>query len=251
MTEKCRISIISKPSDSNKKYVIFLGDVNEKDKNYLDKLHNELRFLCDFKAIIKESNIIPDNYDEILSFQIRHNIVRKIWFTGVIEETTLSLLAPELYDTTCMVPLFSESIPRSVSPKGVIHPGIIFIFPPFTDPFIRGKLVDICFDSADGREMFFYLMGGPKIQKIRASELTKRYLLSCKVEDKNIICGGEECKDVTCIKEAINMVNFFSNSGNEEVLIVVNRPDLNNVMNYIRSEKILGLIDKKVRLLCD
>jgi len=254
MADKCRISIVSKSRDSNKKYLVFLGDVKEKDVKYLINLNSELRFLCDFNATIKENNIIPDNLDEILAFQIRHNIDRKISFTGVIEEKTIHLLAPELYDISCMVPLFSESIKRSLSPKGVIYPGIIFIITPFTDPVIRGKIINICFDSADGRITFFYLMGGGghKIQEnLTSCELTKRYLLSCKVEDKNIICGDEDCKDLTCIKEAINMVNFLCNSGNEEIIIAVNRLDLKEIMNYIRFEKSLGLISKKVRLICD
>ena len=252
MEEKCKMGLIAKPRDPRKNYLLFLGEIKEENEQVLYNLHKELRFLCKCNATISGEKAFPDNAEEIVAFQKKYNIEQKFWFTGVVEEKVMRLLPPQLYDITCMVPLFSDVIPRSVKPTGNSQPGIFFIFPSCVDPFIRGKIIDNCFDAAGNREISFYLFGDNHhgINKIKTSELSRRYLLSCGVEDKNIVCSQEgQTKD--WLLEAIDMIKFITSDGEEEIVIAVNRDSVNMFMNYIRSEKFFGRIDKKVRIICD
>ena len=249
MTEKCTIGLVAKSRDPRNNYLLFLGEIKEKDQKLLYNLHKELRFLCKFNATIIDSSILPDNADEILSFQKKYNIEPKILLTGIVEEKTIKLLAPELYDITCMVPLFSDTVTR-IKPIHNSKSKVFFIFPRCIDPFIRGKIIDTCFEASDVREMFFYLIGYIYvINKIKTSNLTKRYLLSCGVEDKNIICD-EEDQGHGWLVEAINMIKFITPDEDPEILIAVDRELMNVLMNYIRFEKAAGRIDKKVRIIC-
>ena len=116
MTEKCSIGLVAKSSEPKKNYLLFLGEIKEKDEKLLYVLHKELRFLCKFNASIVDSSILLDNAEEILAFQKKYNIEPKISVTGVVEEKSIQLLAPELYDITCMVPLFSDKVMRNVKP---------------------------------------------------------------------------------------------------------------------------------------
>ena len=251
MRKKCKIGIISKPRDPTKNYLLFLGETNEQDEKLLYNLHKELRFLCNFNAVIEESNAQPDNIEEILCFQKKYNIEPKIWFTGVVEEKIIRLLAPQLYDISCMVPLFSDQIQRSVKPSGNSQPGVFFIFTDCVDPFMRGKIIDNCFEATGDREISFYLLGSNYgINRLKTCDLSRRYLLSCGVEDKNIICCGEGQNQGWLI-EAINMIKFVTGNGEQEIVIAVNRESINMFMNYIRSEKAFGRIDRKVRIISD
>jgi hypothetical protein len=183
MTEKCSIGLVAKPRDPRKNYLLFLGEIKEKDEKLLYDLHKELRFLCKFNAAIVGSSILLDNAEEILAFQKKYNIEPKISLTGIADEKTIKLLSPELYDITCMIPLFSDTVTRSVKPICNSKSKVFFIFPRCNDPFMRGKIIDTCFEAAGEREMFFYLIGCIYgINKIKTSILTKRYLLSCGVE---------------------------------------------------------------------
>jgi hypothetical protein len=250
MTEKCRFGLVAKPRDSRNNYLLFLGEINEKDEKLLYNLHKELRFLCKFKAAIVGNDILPDNAEEILAFQKKYNIEPKFSVSGVIKEKTLRLLAPELYDITCMVPLFSDTVMRNIKPICNLQSKVFFIFPRCNDPFMRGKIIDTCFEAAAEREMFFYLIGCIYgINRIKTSILTRRYLRSCGVEDKNIVCDGED-QGHDWLFEAINMIKFITPDENPEILIAVDRELMNVLMNYIRSEKASGRIDKKVRIIC-
>ena len=250
MTEKCSIGLVAKSSEPKKNYLLFLGEIKEKDEKLLYVLHKELRFLCKFNASIVDSSIHLDNAEEILAFQKKYNIEPKISVTGVVEEKSIQLLAPELYDITCMVPLFSDKVIRNVKPICNSKSKVFFIFPRCIDPFIRGKIIDTCFEAANEREMFFYLIGCIYgINKIKTSKLTKRYLLSCGVEDKNIICDKED-QGHGWLVEAINMIKFITPDEDPEILIAVDRELMKVLMNYIRSEKASGRIDKKVRIIC-
>ena len=250
MTEKCRIGIIARPRDPRKDYLLCLGETNQKDEKFLCDLHKELRFLCKFNAIIDGINILPDNAEEILAFQKKYNIDQKIWVTGDPKEKIIKLLAPELYDITCMVPVFSDTIPRTVKPTCNSQIRVFFICPSCADPFMRGKIIDTCFDAAGEREMSFYLIGGTYgINRIKTCDLMRRYLLSCGVEDKNIVCDGADHGQGWLV-EAINMVKFYTSGGDEEIVIAVDRDSMNIFTNYMRSEKAVGRIDKKVRIIC-
>jgi hypothetical protein len=210
MTKKCTFGLVAKSRDPRNNYLLFLGEIKEKDEKLLYNLHKELRFLCKFNAAIVDNSILPDNADEILAFQKKYNIEPKILLTGLVEEKTIKLLSPELYDITCMVPLFSDTVTRSIKQIHNSQLKVFFILPRCNDPFIRGKIIDTCFEAAGEREMFFYLIGYIYgINKIKTSNLTKRYLLSCGVEDKNIV-WDEEDHGHGWLDEAINMIKIIT-----------------------------------------
>lgn len=250
MTEKCSIGLVAKPRDPKKNYLLFLGEIKEKDEKLLYDLYKELRFLCKFDASIVGNKVFPDNAEEILAFQKKYNIEPEISVTGLEEEKSIKLLAPELYDITCMIPLFSDTVTRSIKPNCNSKSKVFFIFPRCNDLFIRGKIIDACFEAAGEREMFFYLIGCIYgINKIKTTNLTKRYLRSCGVEDKNIVCD-EEDQGNGWLLEAINMIKFITPDEDPEILIAVDREFMKVIMNYIRFEKASGRIDRKIRIIC-
>jgi hypothetical protein len=254
MIDKCRFGLIAKSRDPRKNYFVFLGEIKEENEDRLYDLHKELRFLCNFNATISLDliNVVPDNIEEILAFQNKYNIDKKISFAGIVDEKFIRLSSPQLYDISCMIPLFSDADKRSIKPNGKSYPGIFFILPACEDPFIRGKIIDNCFDAANGREISFYLLGEKyMLNKIKTCELSRRYLLSCGLEDKNIVCSDQGNNKEGWLVEAIDMIKFITGDGNEEIVIAVNRESVNLFMNYIRSEKSFNRITKKVRIICN
>jgi hypothetical protein len=247
----CRIGLVAKPCDSTQNYFINLGEVICKDISKLYNLHTDMRFLCAFKARKEGDIAYLDNIEELLAIQRRYNIVNKITINGVVKKKIMKLLSPELYDITCMVPLFTDKICRSIKPKGDKNNIVIFILFPYSDPIIRGKIIDNCFSILGDRESIFYVLGDCHGQNtISTCYLSRRYLLTCEIEDKNIILSKyDEFPD--CILDAFNMINFMFPDKKMTTYIGVSREDITKVMKHIRLIKTQKLIDKKVSLICD
>jgi hypothetical protein len=251
----CRIGLVAKPCDSSQNYFINLGEVSDpiirEDISKLYNLHMDMRFLCAFKAFREGDIAIPDNIEELFAIQKRYNITNKILINGVVEQKIMKLLSPELYDITCMVPLFTDKICRSIQQKGRKNPIVIFILFPYTDPIIRGKIIDNCFSILGDRESNFYVLGDRQGQNtISTCYLSRRYLLTCGIEDKDIILSKYD-EFPGCILDAFNMIKFIFQAREMTTYICVSREDITNVMKYIRLAKKHTSIDTKVSLICD
>lgn len=252
---KCKIGVISKPRDLKQVCFLILGEIFDRsireNVNTLYELHENLRYLCPFKAKIKDRDVIPDNIEEISALQNRYKLTRKIWMKGNIQNSEMKFFSPELYDLSCMVPLFPTKVSRSICPKGDVLPLRMFILLPYTDPIVRGEIVDNCFRVLDGHKACFYTIGELDGKNTRAScDLSRRYLLTCGVENDNISSNKyDEFPD--CILEALNMIKFILPDVEMQVFIAVQREDMNRIMNHIRLANKLGILDSKLYMICN
>jgi hypothetical protein len=251
----CNLGLISKPKDHTQNCFLNLGEIFDRsirqDVNILYELHKNLRYLCAFKAKIEGKDIIPDNIEEISTLQNRYKLTRKIWVKGQVQNGAMKFLSPELYDLSCMVPLFPNKISRSICPKGNEMPLRMFVLFPYTDPIVRGEIVNNCFSVLGKYKACFYTIGGLQGHNTRATcDLSRRYLLTCGVEDDNISCiQYDEFPD--CILEVLNMIKFILPETEMQVFIAVQREDMNRVMDYIRLANKLGIIDRKLCMICN
>lgn len=252
---KCKIGLIAKPRDDTQDCFLNLGEVFDKtirgDVNILYEFHKNLRYLCPFKAEIDGRDGRPDNIEEIMAFQSRYKLTRKIWLNGKTENGTIKFLTPQLFDISCMVPLFQDIISRTVYPKGRNFPAKMFILFPYSDPFVRGEIIDSCLTVVKDYKVYFYVMGEKKgMNSMITSDLNRRYLLSCGVEDNNIVRNQyDEFPD--CIMEALNMINLLLPYVKMKTLLALKREDMNQVMTHIRMANSLGMIDCKFELICN
>ena len=251
----CKIGLISKPKDCTHDCFLNLGEIFDRsireDINTLYELHKNLRYLCAFKAKIKGKDAIPDNIEEISVIQNRYKMTRKIWIKGNLQKGTMKFLSPELYDLSCMVPLFPNKIYRSICPKSNNLPLCMFILLPYTDPIVRGEIIDSCFSVLGKYKAFFYIIGEIQGQNTRSTcDLSRRYLLTCGVEDNNI--SRNQCdKFPDCILEALNIIKFILPDTEMKVFIAVQREDMNRVMDHIRDINKLGILDHKLYMICN
>ena len=127
----------------------------------------------------------------------------------------------------------------------------MFILFPYTDPIVRGEIVDNCFSVLGEYKACFYTIGGLQGQNTRATcDLSKRYLLTCGVEDDNI-SRNEYDNFPDCILEALNMIKFIFPDTEMQVFIAVQREDMRRVMDHIRLVNKLGMIDRKLYMICN
>jgi hypothetical protein len=249
---KCKIGVISKSRD--KDCFLNLGEIFDKsirqDVNTLYKLHQNLRYFCPFKATIKGKNVTPDNIEEISTLQKRYKLTRKIYVSGKIPNGKSKFLSPQLYDISCMVPLFPDKICKTVV-QGKGSTTFMFILFPYTDPIVRGEIVDNCFSVVKDNRVCFYTIGGVYGNNTQSTcDLSRRYLLSCGVEDVNINRNQyDEFPD--CIIEAMNMIDFLMPDTELKMFLGIQREDMNRVMNHIRLASKFSMFKHKLTLICN
>lgn len=249
----CKIGLIAKPRDSTQDCFLNLGEVFDKtireNVNILYELHTIMKYMCPFKITTEGKNITPDNLEEIAIVQARYKLTRKIWRKGKYKST--KFLAPELYDISCMVPLFPDKVPRLEYPQSNETPMRMIILFPYEDPVVRGEIIDSCASISNERKTCFYAIGSVQGNNTRPTcDLSRRYLLSCGIQDDNIY---REQYDTfpDCIIEALNMINFVLPDTEMEIMIAVSREDMQKVLAYIRMANALGKLEQRIQLMCN
>lgn len=251
---KCKIALIAFSRDSTQDCFLNLGEVYDKtvreDIDMLVELHKNLRYMCPFKAKIKDGTVKPDNLEEICCLQDKYKLTRKIISHGTTNGT-MRFETPELYDASCMVPLFANEAPRRLIPIGGKIPARMFIIYPYFDPVVRGEVIDSCIDICDDRQTYFYTFGKVQGCNTRPScVLTKRYLLSCGIPNKNILHEqNDEFPD--CIAAGLNMIEFILPDTRMDIWIAVARQDMNKVLGHIRFLNAENMKHQKIYLLCN
>jgi len=164
----CRLGLISKPCDDSQDCFLNLGEVFDKtirgDVNTLYELHKNMRYFCPFEAEVNGRDVRPDNMEEIITFQTRYKLTKKIWINGKIKNGTVKFRTPQLFDVSCMVPLFPDVIPHAVCPKGNTSPNRMFLLFPYSNPITRGEIVESCFNAVEGCNVFSTLWAAKKAQ---------------------------------------------------------------------------------------
>lgn len=251
----CKIGLVSFPVTSQKQYFLNLGEIYDKnvrqDVNLLYEFHSNLGYFCDFTATIEPSKVVPDNIEEIKVIQRKYKLTLKIFLSAIESEFSdvVEFSSPQLYDISCMVPLFSDNIPKSIYVSNDTKQRALFIILPYVDPILRGNIVKNCLDSATDSNAFFLTLGDKKGMNSKNScELNMRYLLSCGVPKDNI--EMIEC-DVfpDFIFESLIVANMIFEPN--KLFIGVSKEDIAVVLGYIRFLRKEGEIQEKFYFICD
>lgn len=188
----CRIGLIAWPIKS-KDFHLFLGEIYDKNmKNILSlqSLYQDLNFLTPCRGIPnytleKELCFIREKY----KITTQSKIITK---TNIPSSCIFKI--PQIYDISCMVPIFSFKINR---PIYICKSNISIIFP-YENPIIRGKIIYEIIDKSN-----LILITG----SIKIIEQTVRLLKLCKVPKEKILTLP--CSKDNCINESISMLNFL------------------------------------------
>ena len=249
----CKIGIIAFPKNYSKIHFLNIGEIYDKkiknNINTLYNLHSELKYLCCFRTCNIEGKIIPDNLEEIIIYQTKYKLTRKIFENVCINEEIVEYNEPELYDLSCMVPLFENKVPRydyNIKNNEYVR---VFILLPEIDPIKRGEIINNCLNCSENREIYFYLLGdryGSNLEK--TINLTRRYLLSCNVPEKYINrLDFSEFPD--CIMETITIIESIFETC--EIYIAVSKENIRDNLEYIRLVRKLGICERKINFICD
>lgn len=254
----CKIGVVAKKREDESSY-IFLGEIFSseirQDEKMLYELHTNLRYLYPFRCIYNKGKILLDNMEDIYSLQDRYKLTKKIYTTEQDNKPvyTVKYLRPELYDISCMVPLFSEIQPRHCIHSQSKQTNIVdnvFIILPYLDPIIRGELVNSCITTLNDEKGMFVCIGGKQGEnKMKIGSLVRRYLLSCKVKDEDIIIQEfDEFPD--SILEALIILSMIIDK-ETRIFFAVDKKEIDIVLRYVRISRNQGLIDRKIQFICN
>lgn len=246
----CKVALISFSTNDNSFY-INLGEVYDKNiRQSIDKL-NEInintQYLCNFTATIKGSNVTLDNIEEIKEFQTTFKLTPIICSSKYInEETNIEFLAPKLYDISCMVPLFSEPITRVIYKQNDSKNYKYFIILSYTEPVIRGSIIENCLKSTfENENALFLTIGNYKGEnKETTCNLNKRYLISVGVPEENIIINEGYDSIIDDVIESLYILNMIYII--DTVYIGVSRNDIGFLLKLIRFARAKNLIYNKI-----
>jgi hypothetical protein len=253
---KCKIGLISIPHDGNIDNCLYLGEVFDKriknDKNILYELHSNLRFLYPLKIKVKDGVLLPDNLEDIREFQTKYKLTRKIYMTMSLYNNTYKYTTPQLYDLSCMLPLFNVNIPRCVYPHTTNESTRVFILLPYLSPITRGELVDRCMTmiSYQTSGLFFSVGKINGCNHKSTGDLYRRYLISCGVEDDNIYKINHN-EYPYCITEALVFVDLITGGLQSDIYLCVSNKDMGKILDYVKFLKKANLIHTDVKFLCN
>jgi hypothetical protein len=246
----CRIGLVAWARDSNKNCWLNLGEIFDqkirKDLSALYSLHQDLRYLTPFRTT---ATGLPDSIEDIMSLQKRYRLTRGVRGNGLQSFGLVKFDAPRLYDLSCMIPLFTDSVPRASFTQGDFLMKFYILFP-YADPVIRGTILDHCLAVSRSSRIFFYIMGNRQGQNaVPTYKLYQRYLRHCGVSSDDITVSQYDTFP-DCIIEAINMINFVRPE-EKQIFIGVSTEDMNRVMSHIRLARDLGVINQRISLVCN
>lgn len=251
----CKIGIVSFPVNHKQDYFLNLGEIYDKnvkqDVNSLYEIHTNLQYFCEFLANTKNNKkVVPNNIEEIKIFQMNYNLTPNIFLSKKIKQEKVKFTPPELYDISCMIPLFSEKISRCIYTKNKINNKKLFIILPYVDPIVRGKIIKNCLINIGGDSLGYFLtIGTVKGENIENScELNKNYLLSCGIPEQNIAMNEyDEFPD--CILESLSIAKMIYQP--DYIFIGVSKEDIGNILKCVRYLRKERKIDEKIFFICD
>lgn len=246
--ERCRVGIISK--SVCKRYVLRLGEIIDekicKNVILLYKIHNNLKYISNFKVKIDKTGILfLDNIEEIISFQNMYRLSKRISIDKKAKDCFIRFNKPEIYDISCMVPLFTytRQTLQIDDMSDNFSSNIVILFP-IINPVKRGKLIEKCLDVCKGSKVYFYLLGGKQGKNSTTTkELAQRYLDS--IGNHNTILSVQD-KFPDSLYDAFDMFDFFVSDNVKNVYITLPRKSIQYVMKYIR--KMSSSVKKRYKI---
>lgn len=252
----CKMGVISLPRNYGKDHFINLGEVFDKtvrgNIDSLYEIHSSLRYLCPFNVLVNEEDSIPDNVEEFISFQQRYKLTRKIYINNTLLPGTYKYFSPVLYDLTCMVPLFPDTIPKCIFFSKNNKPIRLFILLPYSDPILRGNIIDncMCLINDDVKGIFFALGSKHGNNTRDTCKLTRRYLLSCGVGDKNILVNQyDDFPD--CIPETMELIDLFFGNAKIQVYLAISRDDITISLKHVRLMNKMDMLNRTLKFVCN
>jgi hypothetical protein len=157
-------------------------------------------------------------------------------------------LPPELFDISCMVPLFDKPVQyQPIYINNTKQPiNNVFIILSHPNPITRGQIIDSCINAINGKKALFVCIGGCIGKNtIKTSVLIKKYLTRCGVPNKDIVIQ-EFDKYPNCITEALLHINIILQK-QTQIFIAVNKERIHDVLVYIKKCKVI----QKIRFICN
>lgn len=242
---KCKIGIVSRPIDDTHDCFLLLGEFYDKHIRenvvMLYQVYQNLKYMTYFLIQVNNGNIIVDNAEDLHHMRKEFKLTRTCRLSKTLVNGKYKMRFPELYDTSCMVPLFNQLIDRSIFPSIKSSEKHIFIITPHEDPFIRGKMIDECLSVIKIHEPIFYLTGQRfGTNKKKTWQLSQRYLLLSGVSDQNILVN-ENTDFPECIPNILDTIPLAFEQENYIVYLVCPNVQMGSISMYIRQ------LNKKVK----
>lgn len=250
---ECKIGLIAKPLNRKQNCFLNIGEIFDKNIrnniNVLYELHTIMKYMYPFKIKIENKDIIPDNLTEIAIIQEKYKLTRKISLYGKDKDTKFR--TPELYDISCMVPLFPNQIPRLRFTESKNNPIRMIVLFPYENPILRGEILNSCFNLTTKCKTYFYTLGYIRGKNTSSTcELSKRYLLTCGIKKENIYTENYDTFP-DCIMEILNMIKFIFPYTVVKIMFAIARYDMQKFMDYIRLNNAQRLSKQKIQLICN
>ena len=249
------------PTDHSHVY-LNMGEIYDKEVrmsvNKLMTLHNKLKYLYPFKIKKVDNDITVYNSDDFKYFSKKYKITTKVSlynYNSVNENNTEHIVfkSPQLYNISCMEPLFSPYIPPLLQQnKESYNDYRVFIVLPYENPVLRGMILDSCITKIKEKKPLFILLGDRYGKnKESTSTLMKRYLLSigiCSNSINKILCN----KFPDFISESLHLLSFILHIDKNisyDIFIASKSSDMFKIMSYVRDTKISQ--DVNVQYICE
>lgn len=203
---KCKIGIASRPRKNVQDCFLLLGEIYDNnirtDIKALYHIHKRLAYMIEFKAIVKKFKVKTNINEDIHQMQTECKLVKTCFFTKRMKDGEHAMLTPELYDLTCMVPLFNDKISLPIVHKNQSIDKILLVLYPTSNPFVRGELVNECLKKINKEEPLFFIFG-------KETDGYMKYLMKIGIKVDNILV--QECdEDIEndFLDEILNMIEF-------------------------------------------
>ena len=242
----CKIGLVSLPKDSNMS-ILIIGEIFDKavrnDINILYEIQKNLMHLCPFKINVKDQKLYPDIMEDIIVFQTKYNLTKKITSIEPLSDGIINYLSPQLYDIDCMVPLFEDTIPRNIYNVNDSTFVRLFIMLPCTNPIVRGEIINKCINICANTQIFFNVMGTK-----RTCDITQKHLLYSGIPANNIYVNKNyEYPD--SIIEALTITDIFCEPN--EIYLCSSSSEIHNLLDISRLIHKLKITDKKWRFISE
>lgn len=255
--KQCSIGLISWPCKSDSKMYILIGEIHDQDicnnPYTLYQFHMSLKFLYPFKIKKTKDKIKIYNEEDFEHFRRTYKMTSQVIFNGP-NQKRMVFKSPQLYDMSCMKPLFSFGTHFTPS-QHITNPTTnhkVFIVMPYINPVLRGQILDECIGMTKTSTPLFILIGDKHGRnKVSTSTLMKRYLLSRGIKSKNINKSLYD-RYPDSILEALYKISFLIHpTTDHDITIACSSTEIRKIMDFVKKHTIIKNTHKKIRFICE
>jgi len=267
-TKNCRIGVVSwpvrspTPRDSSCVYIT-IGEIFDKkisnNLGILSSLHKNLKYLYPFKIKRHDNHVKVHNEEDFKVFRKKYKITTTIKLHNINKLESeyncdrLVFRTPSLYNISCMRPLFKYCVSKQVS-NCIFHESShtrIFIVLPYSDPILRGQILDECISKIKSFYPLFILVGDKYGKnKESTSTLMTRYLLSRGISIEYISKNLYDHYPDSII-EIFELIPFLIPMSAKigDIMVACQSTEMVKIMSFIRDNQLNTL--KNIQYLCE